>query len=78
LIELVPDGVTVIASTLGSLEALMTFLKTSKIPVANVSIGPVSKEEVLKAMKPLLHEDKKVKVEYATILAFDVKLLDGV
>jgi len=69
------EGVCVAASTLGSLEALLQFLKTSKIPVSNICIGPVSKEEVIRAMKPLLTEDKKVKKEYATILAFDVKVL---
>lgn len=57
------EGVCVAASTLGSLEALLTFLKQSKIPVSSICIGPVSKEEVLKAMKPLLTEDKKVKKE---------------
>jgi translation initiation factor 5B len=77
-IELVADGVSVASSTLGSLEALLQFLKTSKIPVSNISIGPVSKEVVIKAMKPLLTEDRKVKKEYATILAFDVKLLPEV
>lgn len=74
-IQLVALGVSVTASTLGSLEALLQFLKQSKIPVSNISIGPVSKEEVIKAMKPLLVEDTKVQKEYATILAFDVKVL---
>ncbi|CAJ0942396.1 unnamed protein product, partial [Mesorhabditis belari] len=35
-----PEGVYVQASTLGSLEALLEFLKTQKIPYANVNIGP--------------------------------------
>jgi len=74
-IQLVNLGVSVTASTLGSLEALLQFLKQSKVPVSNISIGPVSKEEVTKAMKPLLVEDTKVQREYATILAFDVKVL---
>ena len=44
-IETVERGVYVQASTLGSLEALLEFLRTSKIPVANVNIGPVHKKE---------------------------------
>ena len=51
------DGVCVQASTLGSLEALLEFLLTSKIPVANISIGPVHKKDVLKATKVLALED---------------------
>lgn len=62
-IKTVSEGVCVAASTLGSLEALLSFLKSSKIPVASICIGPVSKEEVLKAMKPLLVEETKVKKE---------------
>jgi translation initiation factor 5B len=44
------EGVCVQASTLGSLEALLEFLLTSKIPVNNISIGPVHKKDVAKAM----------------------------
>lgn len=51
------DGVCVQASTLGSLEALLEFLRTSEIPVANISIGPVHKKDVLKATKVLAVED---------------------
>lgn len=43
------EGVCVQASTLGSLEALLEFLRTSKIPVVAVAIGPVHKNNVLKA-----------------------------
>lgn len=68
------DGVCVQASTLGSLEALLEFLKDMKIPVTNISIGPVHKKDVLKAMKVLAQDPKKIKKEYATILAFDVKV----
>ena len=68
------DGVCVQASTLGSLEALLEFLKDMKIPVTNISIGPVHKKDVLKAMKVLALDPKKIKKEYATILAFDVKV----
>ena len=37
-------GIYAIASTLGSLEALLEFLKTSKIPVSAVNIGPIHKK----------------------------------
>ncbi|CAL5348569.1 unnamed protein product [Camellia sinensis] len=65
------EGVCVQASTLGSLEALLEFLKSPavKIPVSGISIGPVHKKDVMKASVML--EKKK---EYATILAFDVKV----
>ncbi|XP_073136066.1 uncharacterized protein [Henckelia pumila] len=65
------EGVYVQASTLGSLEALLEFLKTPvvNIPVSGISIGPVHKKDVMKASVML--EKKK---EYATILAFDVKV----
>ncbi|PHT78726.1 hypothetical protein T459_16778 [Capsicum annuum] len=65
------EGVYVQASTLGSLEALLEFLKTDevRIPVSGIGIGPVHKKDVMKASVML--EKKK---EYATILAFDVKV----
>lgn len=62
-------GVTVQASTLGSLEALLEFLRTSKIPVSNISIGPVHKRDVITASAML----EKAK-EYAVMLCFDVKV----
>ncbi|KAI9684389.1 MAG: hypothetical protein M1829_002199 [Trizodia sp. TS-e1964] len=62
-------GVTVQASTLGSLEALLEFLKTSNIPVATVSIGPVYKRDVMQA-GTMLEKNK----EYAVMLCFDVKI----
>ncbi|EYU37740.1 hypothetical protein MIMGU_mgv1a019438mg, partial [Erythranthe guttata] len=61
------DGVYVQASTLGSLEALLEHL--SNTPVSGVSIGPVHKKDVIKASVML-----EKKMEYATILAFDVKV----
>ena len=62
-------GVSVQASTLGSLEALLEFLKASKIPVANISIGPVYKRDVMQA--GIMLEKAK---EYAVMLCFDVKV----
>ncbi|CAB4269178.1 unnamed protein product [Prunus armeniaca] len=65
------EGVCVQAYTLGSLEALLEFLKTPEvnIPVSGISIGTVHKKDVMKASVML--EKKK---EFATILAFDVKV----
>jgi translation initiation factor 5B len=62
-------GVSVQASTLGSLEALLEFLRVSKIPVASISIGPVFKKDVLRCGVML----EKAK-EYAVMLCFDVKV----
>ncbi|KAI9799559.1 MAG: hypothetical protein M1825_004485 [Sarcosagium campestre] len=62
-------GVSVQSSTLGSLEALLEFLRVSKIPVANISIGPVFKRDVMQA-GTMLEKSK----EYAVMLCFDVKV----
>ncbi|KAL4922731.1 hypothetical protein BDW62DRAFT_171649 [Aspergillus aurantiobrunneus] len=62
-------GVSVQASTLGSLEALLEFLRVSKIPVANISIGPVYKRDVMMCGTML----EKAK-EFAVMLCFDVKV----
>jgi translation initiation factor 5B len=62
-------GVYVQASTLGSLEALLSFLIDSKIPYSAVNIGPVHKKDVMKCSTQL--EKNK---DYACILAFDVKI----
>ncbi|KAL0066009.1 eukaryotic translation initiation factor 5B [Marasmius tenuissimus] len=60
-------GVCVQASTLGSLEALLDFLKVSKIPVSGINIGPVHKKDIMRAGTML----EKAK-ELACILCFDV------
>ena len=64
-------GVSVQASTLGSLEALLEFLRTQKppIPVATISIGPVSKRDVIQAGAML-----EKAPEFAIMLCFDVKV----
>ncbi|KAG9339444.1 hypothetical protein JZ751_023581 [Albula glossodonta] len=74
-IKLEEKGVYVQASTLGSLEALLEFLRTSKVPAsvslqyAGINIGPVHKKDVMKASTMLEHDP-----QYAVILAFDVKV----
>ncbi|KAK4145891.1 mono-functional DNA-alkylating methyl methanesulfonate N-term-domain-containing protein [Dichotomopilus funicola] len=62
-------GVSVQASTLGSLEALLDFLKVSKIPVANVGIGPVYKRDVMQCGIML-----EKAADFAVMLCFDVKV----
>lgn len=62
-------GVCVQASTLGSLEALLDFLKSSKIPVSGINIGPVHKKDVMRAATML----EKAK-ELSCILCFDVPI----
>ncbi|KAM5348479.1 hypothetical protein ACJ41O_008303 [Fusarium nematophilum] len=62
-------GVSVQASTLGSLEALLDFLKDCKIPVANVGIGPVYKRDVMQCGIML-----EKAPDYAIMLCFDVKV----
>ncbi|CAI4237107.1 AVB_G0000320.mRNA.1.CDS.1 [Saccharomyces cerevisiae] len=62
-------GVVVQASTLGSLEALLDFLKDMKIPVMSIGLGPVYKRDVMKASTIL-----EKAPEYAVMLCFDVKV----
>lgn len=68
-IKCTEKGVYVQASTLGSLEALLEFLKTSKIPYSGVRIGPVVKRDVMRASIMLENAP-----DYAVILAFDVRI----
>ncbi|KAG5966753.1 hypothetical protein E4U58_002440 [Claviceps cyperi] len=68
-VEKTGRGVSVQASTLGSLEALLDFLKDCKIPVANVGIGPVYKRDVMQSGIML-----EKAPDYAVILCFDVKV----
>lgn len=64
------------ASTLGSLEALLVYLKKQKIPVSTVCIGDVTKNDLMKILTPFQQDDNPCeKTEYKTLLCFDVKLL---
>jgi translation initiation factor 5B len=64
------EGVCVQASTLGSLEALLEFLRSPavKIPVSGIAIGPIHKKDVMRASVML----EKGRRKFAVILAFDV------
>jgi translation initiation factor 5B len=62
-------GVVVQASTLGLLEALLDFLKSMKIPVMSIGLGPVYKRDVMKATTML-----EKAPEFAIMLCFDVKV----
>lgn len=59
------DGVLVKASTLGSLEALLSLLQTEKIPFCDFDIGEVLKKDVRRAATAKTHK---------AIFAFDVKV----
>jgi translation initiation factor 5B len=62
-------GVTVQSSTLGSLEALLSFLEQMKIPVGCVSLGPVHKKHLVHTVSM-----KKKAPKFACMLAFDVEV----
>lgn len=72
-IEFDKYGITVQASTLGSLEALVQFLRhecNPSIPISQANIGTVMKKDVVKTF--ILNE--KMEKEFNTILAFDVDI----
>ena len=67
-------GIMVQASTLGSLEAILTFLKEQKVDVAVVGVGNLNKKDVIKLQ--IKHaEDENIKKEDLVILCFDNKVL---
>ncbi|MGQ9759114.1 MAG: translation initiation factor IF-2 [Candidatus Methanomethylicaceae archaeon] len=63
------DGIVVKADTLGSLEALVKFLRGSNIPVRISDIGPVGKREVIEAAIV-----KRKRPELAAIVGFNIKV----
>lgn len=77
VIRMSSKGVGVAASSLGSLEALLVFLKEKEIPVSTICIGDVTKTDLLRVLTPFLQDEgsKKRKLEYLTMLCFDVKIL---
>ena len=62
-------GVYVQASTLGALEALLTFLQSNKVPVFDFGVGPVFSKTIRSHV--LMTERAP---EYACVLAFDVPI----
>ena len=68
------NGIYIQASTLGSLEAILTFMNSMKIDVAAVGLGSLTKSDVVKTQT--LHENmENCYKEHKVILAFDVKIL---
>lgn len=66
-------GILVQASTLGSLEAILTFLHEKKIEIAAVGLGNLQKRDVMKLKTLHANEETPLK-EHLTILAFDIKV----
>jgi len=64
-------GVAVQSSSLGSLEALLEFLQQMDIPVCHFALGPIRRQDVMRASVMLEHDPA-----LALILAFDVDCMD--
>jgi translation initiation factor 5B len=62
-------GVAVQSSTIGSLEALLTFLEEMGVPVGYIGLGPIRKKNLTHSLLM-----KKKNPKFACILAFDVEL----
>eukprot|EP00796_Vickermania_ingenoplastis_P010590 gene10589-7357_t len=65
-------GVTVMSSTLGALEALLSFLKDMKIPIGYAGIGTIQKRHLYHALSM-----KRKSPRHAVVLAFDVSIADN-
>jgi len=70
IVETDKEGVIVKADTLGTLEALVQFLKSRGIPVRMARVGPVTKRDIMEALSV-----KRKNKEYGVVLAFNVKVL---
>jgi translation initiation factor 5B len=66
-------GIMVQASTLGSLEAILSFLHDKKIPIAAVGLGYLQKKDVIK-INTIHAKNENTYKENLTILAFDIKI----
>jgi len=66
-------GIMVQASTLGSLEAILTYLHEKKIEIAAVGLGNLQKKDIIK-LKTIHSKEENPLKEYLTILAFDIKV----
>ena len=71
--KLEENGITVFASTQGSLEALINHLQPT-IPISQVYIGTIMKKHITK----MIISNKSDKKEFLTILAFNVNIDDDV
>lgn len=74
-------GVSINASTLGSLEALLFFLQKEcvpPVPVFQANVGNILKKEIVKAgiLKETLKKNNKNLEEYNIVLGFDVDIED--
>lgn len=67
-------GIMVQASTLGSLEAILTFLHEQKIQVSVVGVGNLNKKDVIKMQTMHAKQENPLK-EDLVILAFDNKVM---
>ncbi|MCQ2821071.1 MAG: translation initiation factor IF-2, partial [archaeon] len=67
-------GIMVQASTLGSLEAILTYLKEQKIEVSTVGVGNLNKRDVVK-MQTIKDKIQNPLKEDMVILAFDNRIL---
>ena len=72
-IKLDNEGIIIHSSTLGSLEALIQFLRYECKPpilISQANIGPITKKDVVKTFI----STKRLEKEYNTILGFDVEI----